>query len=600
MKINVRYTIVASVLSSLLLACSPQSQESSQTSTAQTKAPEKTSVEVREPEAATGFADKKAVHSENFMVAAANPHAVNAGYDVLKDGGSAVDAAIAVQTMLGLTEPQSSGIGGGAFILYWDNTEQTLYTVDARETAPMSATDELFLDEQGNAPRWIDAVVGGRSVGTPGVLRGLELAHQRWGKKSWASLFDDAISLAEQGFEVSPRLAKLVEMEINPGVKKMPAASAYFFPDGEPLQAGELLKNPDYANSLSLIAEQGADAFYTGPLAEKIVDAVQNSAIAPGKLSLKDLANYEAKIRQPVCDNYRQFQVCGMGPPSSGGLTTLQTLGVLANFELAEMPINGLEPTHLFTQASRMAFADRNQWIADPDFVDVPVDAMLDDDYLASRAQQISDDDMGKARPGLYLQPEYRQDIAYERPNTSHMSIVDAEGNVVSMTTSIEMGFGSTVMAGGFLLNNQLTDFSLVPMAGDTPIANRVEPGKRPRSSMSPTIILDEQGKQVVHAVGSPGGSRIINYVTQTIVGLIDWQLDMQQAMNIGHVTNRNDYTSLEKGMAIEKHAEALKKRGHDVRVMDLNSGLHGITINPDGTLTGGADPRREGTVKGE
>lgn len=596
MKINARYAIVASVLSSLLVACSPQTAVPSNTGQSQ---PEP-AVEVREPEAATGFADKKAVHSDNFMVAAANPHAVDAGYNVLQSGGSAIDAAIAVQTMLGLTEPQSSGIGGGAFILYWDNAEQKLYTVDARETAPLNATEQLFLDEQGNAPSWIEAVVGGRSVGTPGVLRGLELAHQRWGSKPWSSLFDDAISLAENGFEVSPRLASLVQMEINPGVRKMPAASAYFFPGGEPLQAGQLLKNPQYAQSLSLIAEQGADAFYTGPLAEKIVNAVQTSPIAPGKLSLADLAQYEAKIRQPVCDNYRQFQVCGMGPPSSGGLTTLQTLGILANFELADMPVNGLQPTHLFSQASRMAFADRNQWIADPDFVDVPADAMLDDQYLASRAGQIGEQDMGTAEPGLYLQPEYLQDIAYERPNTSHISIVDADGNVVSMTTSIEMGFGSTVMAGGFLLNNQLTDFSLVPMDGDTPIANRVEPGKRPRSSMSPTIILDQNGERVVHAIGSPGGSRIINYVTQTIVGLIDWDLNMQQAINMGHVTNRNDYTALEKGRAIEKHAEALKQRGHEVRVIDLNSGLHGITVNADGSLTGGADPRREGIAKGE
>ena len=313
MKINARYAIVASVLSSLLVACSPQTAIPSDTGKSQ---PEQ-AVEVREPEAATGFADKKAVHSNNFMVAAANPHAVEAGYTVLKDGGSAIDAAIAVQAMLGLTEPQSSGIGGGAFILYWDNAEQKLYTVDARETAPLNATEALFLDHQGNAPSWIEAVVGGRSVGTPGVLRGLELAHQRWGNKPWSKLFGDAIALAEQGFEVSPRLASLVQMEINPGVKKMPAASAYFFPAGEPLQAGDLLKNPEYAQSLSLIAERGADAFYTGPLAEKIVNAVQNSPIAPGKLSLQDLANYEAKIRQPVCDNYRQFRVCGMGPPSS-------------------------------------------------------------------------------------------------------------------------------------------------------------------------------------------------------------------------------------------------------------------------------------------
>lgn len=556
--------------------------------------------EVREPEAATGFAQKTAVTTDKFMVSAANKHAVDAGYEVLKRGGSAIDAAIAVQAMLGLVEPQSSGIGGGAFILYWDNEKNKLYSIDARETAPLAATESLFLNENGKAPKWIDAVVGGRSVGTPGVLRGLELAHKRWGQAEWSSLFEDAIALSEKGFEVSPRLAKLVEMEINPGVKKMPVASEYFFPDGEALEVGSILKNPEYADSLSLIAKQGADAFYTGSLAEKVVNAVQNSAIQPGVLSLKDLSEYEAKIRQPVCGNYRQYQVCGMGPPSSGGITTLQTLGILENFDLAVLQPNSEQFAHLFTQASRLAYADRNQWIADPDFVDVPVSAMLDESYLSSRAKKITEQDMGKAQPGIQLQPEYEQDVAYELPNTSHVSIVDAEGNVVSMTTSIEMGFGSTVMVGGFLLNNQLTDFSLVPGNGDEKFANRVEAGKRPRSSMAPTIVLNEKGDRVLHAIGSPGGSRIINYVTQSVIGMLDWELNVQESINLGHVTNRNDYTSLEKGREIGELKSELQKRGHDVRVMDLNSGLHGISIKPDGTLVGGADPRREGIVKGE
>ncbi|MCA1767377.1 MAG: gamma-glutamyltransferase family protein, partial [Idiomarina sp.] len=409
-----------------------------------------------------------------------------------------------------------------------------------------------------------------------------------------------AIELSKQGFEVSPRLAKLVEMEINPGVKKMPIASHYFFPDGEPLQAGTLLKNSEYAQSLSLIAEQGADALYTGELAEEIVSAVQNSPIEPGVLSLKDLSQYQAKLREPVCNSYREYQVCGMGPPSSGGITTLQTLGVLENFDLSELNPNSEQFVHLFSQASRLAYADRNQWIADPDFVGIPVEAMLNKAYLSSRANEISDNDMGKAKPGIQLQPEYEQDIAYELPNTSHVSIVDAEGNVLSMTTSIEMGFGSTVMVGGFLLNNQLTDFSLAPGDGKEKFANRVEPGKRPRSSMAPAIVLDESGDQVLHAVGSPGGSRIINYVTQTLIGILDWELNVQEAINLGHVTNRNDYTSLEKGREISELKAKLEKRGHEVKVIDLNSGLHGVSINPDGTLIGGADPRREGVAKGE
>jgi len=571
------------IAAGILTACSP--------------APEQ---ETREPEAATGFADKSAVTSEEFMIAAANPHAVDAGYEVLKRGGSAVDAAIAVQAMLGLVEPQSSGPGGGAFILYWDNQEKKLYSIDARETAPMDATESLFLDDEGNAPKWIDAVVGGRSVGTPGVIRGLELAHERWGKTDWSSLFTQAIELSKEGFEVSPRLAKLVEMEINPGVKKMPVASDYFFPGGNPLKAGTILKNPEYANSLRIIAEQGADGLYKGELAEEIVSAVQNSAIEPGVLGLKDLSQYEAQLREPVCSTYRQYQVCGMGPPSSGGIATLQTLGVLENFDLGEMKPNSEQFAHLFTQASRLAYADRNQWIADPDFVDMPVEAMLDKAYLSSRADKITDKDMGKAKPGIQLQPEYEQDIAYELPNTSHISIVDAEGNVLSMTTSIEMGFGSTVMAGGFLLNNQLTDFSLAPDDGKEKFANRVEPGKRPRSSMDPIIVLDEKGERVIHAVGSPGGSRIINYVSQTVIGMLDWNLNVQEAINLGHVTNRNDYTSLEKGRDISELKANLEKRGHDVRVIDLNSGLHGVSIDSDGTLIGGADPRREGVAKGE
>ncbi|RUO81199.1 gamma-glutamyltransferase [Idiomarina tyrosinivorans] len=583
-----KFRIASLVVLMQLSACSPAPQQST---------PER---EVREPEAATGFADNEAVETEKFMVTAANPHAVEAGYRVLKQGGSAVDAAIAVQAMLGLVEPQSSGIGGGAFILYWDNNEHKLYTIDAREKAPKAATPALFLDENGVAPKWIEAVVGGRSVGVPGVLRGLELAHNKWGKMPWEPLFKDAIALANKGFEVSPRLSKLVSMVMNPGLPKMPVASAYFYPDGEPLQAGDILVNKPYARSLTMIAEQGADAFYTGPLAKQIADAVQNSPIHPGLLSVEDLANYHAKLREPVCGEYRQYTVCGMGPPSSGGITTLQTLGILENFAVPDMPVNGEQFAHVFTQASRLAFADRNQWIADTDFVDVPIDKMLNKDYLAQRATLIGEKDMGKAQPGEWLEPEKAQDVAYELPNTSHITIVDAEGNVLSMTTSIEMGFGSTVMTGGFLLNNQLTDFSLNPKIDGHWIANRVESEKRPRSSMSPTIILNKDGSKVLHALGSPGGSRIINYVTQTAIGLMDWKLNMQQAIDLGHITNRNDYTALEQGTDVAKLAEKLKARGHDVKVMDLNSGLHGISLLSNGKLQGGADPRREGIVMGE
>ncbi|EKE84750.1 gamma-glutamyltransferase [Idiomarina xiamenensis] len=557
--------------------------------------------EAREPEAATGVVDKQLVEGQHFMVAAATPLAANAGYHMLEQGGSAIDAAIAVQAMLTLTEPQSSGIGGGAFILYWDNNEKKLYSIDARERAPLAATPSLFLDSQGNAPRWIDAVVGGRSVGVPGVLRGLELAHQRWGKLDWQPLFAETIDKAEQGFKVSPRLAKLVELEINPGLRKMPTASDYFFPNGKPLQAGTLKKNPELADTLTRIAEQGADAFYQGELAQQLVSAVQQSPIAPGKLALQDLTQYQAKLREPVCQGYHQYQVCGMGPPSSGALTIGQLLGILEQTNIAEQQPNSAEAVHLFTQASRLAFADRDYYIADSDFVEVPSEAMLAPDYLASRASLITDNDMGSAEHGQPVAGEWGQDLAYELPNTSHVSIVDAEGNALSMTTSIEMGFGSTVMVNGFLLNNQLTDFSLQPRDQQGRlIANRVEAGKRPRSSMSPTIVLSEDGQRVVHVIGSPGGSRIIDYVAQTLVALLDWDMTMQQAVALPHVTNRNDYTALEQGTAITDVAEALKARGHEVKVMSLNSGLHGITVTAEGGLQGGADPRREGIAKGQ
>lgn len=558
-----------------------------------------------DPEAATGFTEKQGVTSKQYMVAAATPAAAKAGEAILAQGGSAIDAAIAVQSMLTLTEPQSSGLGGGGFILYWDASDQQLYTIDARETAPQQATAALFLDAQGLPPKsFMDAVTGGRSVGTPGILRGLELAHKKWGKLAWSELFNSTIQAAEQGFEVSPRLAMLLAMELSPGLTKMAPGKDYFYPDGVPLQAGDLRKNPELANSLKRIAEQGADAFYKGSIADAIVAAVQNAPINPGLLSQADMSQYQAVLREPVCSVYRTYEVCGMGPPSSGGITVLQILGLLENFPVHEWDVNGERATHYFTQASRLAFADRNRYIADSDFVEVPVQQLLNKSYLAKRAALINDQDMGPAKPGTPQQLNaalaYADDQSPEFPNTTHVSIVDAEGNVFSMTSSIEMGFGSGVMAAGFLLNNQLTDFSIVPEQNGKLVANRVAPGKRPRSSMSPMIIFDAQQGQPLHAVGSPGGARIINYVAQTIVGLLDWDLDMQSAINLPHVTNLNGVTNLEKGTAMEAIAEPLRARGHSVKVQDLNSGLHGITLLSNGELYGGADPRREGIATGQ
>ncbi|CAB0150063.1 Gamma-glutamyltranspeptidase [Pseudidiomarina piscicola] len=582
------FLAVALLTSLSITACSPPSTDSEKR-------------DKREPEAATGVIEKQAVLASDYMVAAATPRAAAAGRAILAEGGSAIDAAVAVQAMLTLTEPQSSGIGGGAFILYWDAAEKHLYTVDAREKAPASARGNLFLDANGKAPEnfW-DAVVGGRSVGAPGVLKGLELAHQRWGNKPWSMLFSESIVAAEQGFTVSERLQMLLEMDLNPGLRKLSPAKEYFYPNGEALQAGTLKKNPELAWALKLIAEQGTDAFYRGPIGEKVVNAVQNSALAPGLLTLEDLANYTAVVRDPVCNGYRTYTVCGMGPPSSGGLTVLQILGILENFPVAQWQPDSKQAAHHFTQASRLAFADRNRYIADSDFVEVPATAMLKKTYLASRARQIGNRDLTHAEPGVFTNYVFADDQSPEFPNTSHISIVDAEGNAVSMTTSIEMGFGSSVMASGFLLNNQLTDFSLRPEVDGELIANRVQGGKRPRSSMAPTMVFDREGDDLLHVIGSPGGARIINYVAQTVLGVLDWDMNMQQAIDQAHVTNLNNYTALEEGTEMAELAEALRKMGHTVRVTGLNSGLHGISLLPNGQLLGGADPRREGIALGE
>jgi len=555
-----------------------------------------------DPEGETGRTAHHLSYANSYMVSAANPIAVDAGLAVLREGGTAIDAAIAVQAMLTLVEPQSSGIGGGAFIMYWDNEKQQLHSIDARETAPMAATPELFLDADGNPPRWIDAVVGGRSVGTPGVMRGLELAHHAWGRLPWPRLFSESITQAEQGFPVSPRLAELVAREFNPGLAKMPVARNYFFPNGQPVTAGQLLRNPDLAETFRALAERGADALYIGEIAEDIVAAVQHAEIQPGVLALADLEAYQPMRREPVCGPYRTYTICSMGPPSSGGITMIQIMGLLEPFQLHTLEPNGEEALHLFTQASRLAYADRNRYIADEDFVEVPILALLAPSYIQERSALISERDMGHAEAGSIQQLLRADDQSLELPNTSHFSIIDQYGNALSMTTTIEMGFGSTVMVRGFLLNNQLTDFSLVPEVDGVLVANRVEPGKRPRSSMAPAIVFDDNG-DVLHVVGSPGGPRIINYVTQTMIGLLDWNMNMQEAIDMPHITNMNGITSLEAGTEIERYQAALSARGHAVEVRDLNSGLHGITVRrtaPELRLEGGADPRREGAAKGD
>lgn len=553
------------------------------------------------PEAFTGLNYHKAAVSQQAMVSAANPHAVNAGVEMLKLGGNAIDAAIAVQLVLTLVEPQSSGIGGGAFLMWYDAKNKEVSSFDGRETAPSLADENLFIGEDGKPVSWIDAVVGGRSVGVPGILKMMSDVHQQQGRMPWSTLFKPAIDLAEKGFVVSPRLAKLVAMKFNPGMIKLKTIRDYFYPNGVAVKEGSTIINKAYAETLKLIAKQGVSAFYKGDIARQVVDAVNNAEIAPGRLSLKDMAKYTSKQREPVCVDYKgnngDFDICSMGAPSSGGLTVLQILKLLEPFKLEQHPIDSAETVHLYTQAARLAYADRDKYIADPDFVDVPSKAFLDETYLDQRRSLIfTSKDMGKAKAGELNDKKFAYNHSIAQPNTTHISIVDQFGNGLSMTSSIEMGFGSTVMAGGFILNNQLTDFSRIGSKNGVKIANRVQANKRPRSSMTPVVILKDG--QLHALIGSPGGSRIINYVGYALIGLLDYQFDMQEVVNMPRISNRNGVTSLEKGSSVEKLAPLLTQMGHKVKVVNLTSGIHGVLKTNKG-WQGAADPRREGTARG-
>ncbi|WP_298438058.1 gamma-glutamyltransferase [uncultured Jannaschia sp.] len=553
------------------------------------------------PEAATGLAPEVAapVTSTDWMVTAANPLAAEAGAQVLRDGGSAADAMVAVQAVLGLVEPQSSGLGGGAFLVWYDAATGETTTLDGRETAPMAATPTLFQTEDGEPMGFFDAVVGGLSVGTPGTPMLMEEAHRRWGRASWSGLFDDAIELAEDGFAVSLRLAELVTGDAE-RLAVAPATAAYFLPNGAPLQKGETLRNPAYAATLRALAAEGTDAFYSGEVAEGIVATVRGAA-QPGVLTMDDLTAYDVVERPAVCAPYHGTQVCGMGPPSSGALTVGQILAMLEYHDIAAMGPDDPEAWRLIGDASRLAFADRGRYMADSDFVPMP--KLLDEAYLRDRATLLSGDDAlpevsAGSPPWDHAALHFADDVSLELPSTSHISIVDGDGNALSMTTTIENGFGSRLMTpGGFLLNNELTDFSFATHSDGVPIANRVEPGKRPRSSMSPTIVLRDGAPVMV--VGSPGGSRIIGYVAKTIVAHLDWGMDVQQAVALPHLVNRFGTYDLEEGTAAEGLGEALTDMGFETNVRGLTSGLHVISIDGD-TLSGGADPRREGVAIGQ
>lgn len=595
--IHTRTASIAFALA-LLAGCASQS--------VQTQAPQPS---LHAPEGATGYTEKPGWTAKKYMVAAANPLATEAGYQVLKKGGSAVDAAIATQMVLTLVEPQSSGIGGGAFLLHFDGS--TVKAFDGRETAPASATEKLFQAADGKAISFYDGVVGGRSVGVPGVLRMLELAHKQYGKLPWESLFAPAIELAENGFAVSPRLSGMLKTEQH--LKKDPVAAAYFYDkDGNPRPAGYVLRNPELAKVLREIAKGGADAFYNGQIARDIEAKVKSHSSNPGQLTAADIAGYQAKVRDPICTDYKSWTVCGMPPPSSGGIAIAQMLGMLEVKDIRQFaPKDGAvsaDAIHLFSEVGRLAYADRGRYVADTDFVPLPGNSakpLLDKKYLAERTALISDKSMGTAKSGTpaVMKLAWGLDRSPELPSTSHISIVDGSGNAISMTTTIEDAFGSRQMMRGFLLNNQLTDFSFDSADASGPIANRVQPGKRPRSSMAPTLVFDKTTRKLVLSTGSPGGSTIINYVGKVLVGTMDWGLNLQQAISLPNFGSRNGPTEVEQGRVTETVIEQLKAKGHNVRVMEQTSGLQGImrmNIHGEEMWFGGADPRREGIVRGD
>ncbi|MGF1887961.1 gamma-glutamyltransferase [Photobacterium profundum] len=550
------------------------------------------------PEAATGLKTQTLVQGSDWMIASANPYASEAGAAMLRQGGNAIDAMVATQLVLGLVEPQSSGIGGGAFLMYWDAKKEALTSFDGRETAPYGVTPRLFQDDKGEPLQFFDAVVGGRSVGTPGTVKLLQHTHQRLGKLPWKTLFEPAINLAKKGFVVSPRLAKLVANDKD-YLQRSAEAKAYFFnQDGSPIKAGQNLKNPAYADTLMLIADQGASAFYHGKIANDIVKTVRGAKANPGVLNTMDLATYQVKEREPICAPYRQYSICGMGPPSSGALTLGQIMGMLSHYPIAKMGPENIQSWRLLGDASRLAFADRGKYMADSDYVPMPTEGLLAAGYIEQRATLLKGNTAlattAAGKPPWSHAMNYALDEAIELPSTSHFSIVDKDRNMVSITTTIENGFGSRLMVRGFLLNNELTDFSFRSHADGVPIANRIEPGKRPRSSMAPTIVMKE-GEPYM-AVGSPGGSQIIGYVAKTLVAHLDWGLNLQQAINLPNMNNRFGAFELEQDTTAEQWAPKLEQLGFKVKVKELNSGVQAIRVDGK-SLTGAADPRREGKV---
>ncbi len=542
----------------------------------------------------------KPIIARKWMVVTANQQASKVAAKILSKGGTAVDAMISAQLVLGLVEPESSGLGGGAFLVYFNSSTNKITTLDGRETAPLNVDEKMFQDPNGKAIKFFDAVVGGKSVGTPGTPALLENAHKKWGKIKWSILFEDAIELADKGFVVSKKLSSSIQKN-QKSLSKFKRTKNYFLPNNEPLKAGIILKNKNYAKTLKELAKNGSKLFYQGSIGDEIIDTVQNAKINPGVLDQKDLLNYSVIEREPSCIVYRKYKVCGMGPPSSGAITVNQILGMIENFNVSKLGPYNPETWRIIGDASRLAFADRSIYIADDDFISVPTRELTNKTYLQNRAKNLNSlKKIENIKPGNFedkLSQNFTDDISIELPSTSHISIVDVYGNALSMTTTIENGFGSRLMTkGGFLLNNELTDFSFKTYKNNKRIANSIEPGKRPRSSMAPTIILKD--KKPIYILGSPGGSNIIGYVVNAIISLIDWKQDAQRAASTAHAINKFGTYYIEKNTHLVKLQKSLKKMNFEVKLRNFSSGLNIIHI--DKNLYGGSDHRREGIAIGE
>lgn len=552
--------------------------------------------QVAQPEAASGFASRPAVAGTSFMAVTANLHSSDAAAEILQLGGNAMDAAIAAQWVLNLVEPQSSGIGGGGFLLHWDRARKRVSAWDGREVAPRGLRAEAMRHADGTPAGFAELLVSGRAVGVPGLVAMLEAAHREHGKLNWERLLRPAIRLAENGFGISPRLYLLLQED--PLLRSDPAARAlYYEANGKARPVGAVLRNPELGAILRRIAAQGAQALHGGETAARIAAAVASRG---GSLTASDLGTYQPRRRDAVCGSYRRWRVCGMPPPSSGGIGVLQLLGILERS--GHPPVDPADPdgAHLFAEAGRLVHADRARYLADPDFVPVPQSALLDPAYLTLRARALDiRRSMGLAQPGeLPAQRAGADDDARELPATTHLSIVDAAGNAVALTSSIESAFGSRIQVEGFLLNNQLTDFALHAERDGKPVANRPEPGKRPLSSMAPTLVFDAAGR-LRAVLGSPGGSRIINYVARTILALLDGGRAPDSALALAHVGNRNGATEVERGLVPPSLIAELERRGHEVRQDDMTSGLH-LIVRDGSRWLGAADPRREGVARGD